>query len=134
MDKIARHLVGHPQRVSAGTLEMVEIAFGQGLRQRPVDYCHALRIAQVGVQTLRECSHDVRYMEQFTGTKRPWVAGDDLLHQGRARARHANDEHRQIRRISDVRAPFEKIAVECRNDIGCLGDFLFALEVYGLAL
>src|SRR5919106_3741648 len=69
----------------------------------------------LGTQTGRQRAHQLPHVIELTGPLDLRMAREDLLHQARTRARHAEDEDRNVRGVAEPAASGEEALIK-RSD------------------
>ena len=112
---VGRHLVGDAQGMGCAPRQAQGVVAAPGAqrvgRQLGQVFRKGLKMPRLGVALCH-----LHQVAQFTGAVHRRVAGNDLLGQRGARARHAQHEHRCRRRVAVAAQAFQKVPVKHRGN------------------
>jgi hypothetical protein len=109
MWNVGGQLVGDAARRAAQPGQPRQLLIRQRARHLRADLRETGGVIDPGLQLLRQAAHEVGDVRQLAAAKHLRVARQDLFHQARPRARHAQDEHRQLARIAEGGGPAEEL-------------------------
>jgi len=114
-EEVARRLVGDAQRRGRMPAQMLQMLLGNAFGESSVDVGRTLRNGPLDAQPLGQRLHDPAHIVELARAVDLRVAGEDLLDQRGARARHADDEDGQLRLTSGAVHAREELGAECRD-------------------